>query len=223
MRRFTISAAAAVIVLLSGAPLGAQVTVGLWSGLNVASMVRTPAKGPPDRTGASFGRISRRALGLTIGVPITGGWGVQLNVGDSRKGGDISHPAAKAAWEHEYLEFSLLADVPLALGDGDRAWLHLLVGPALAYRRSCLVWNEYRGTRQSEDCADRERWKPYKDRDYGVVGGTEVELELSGRIGAVFGALYTFGLMDINDEPDWAYVEKNRVLTLRAGLQFSIG
>ncbi len=224
MKRFAISAAAALLFLQPGTPAFGQVTLSVWGGVNVASMLRTPADGRTDRLGNAYGHVSRRAIGIALGIPIAGNWGIQMNISDSQKGGDISDPRTKAIWKHDYLELNLLADLALELGDGDRAWLHLLAGPALARKRSCEVTAKVgERTVRNEDCTDKNRWKSFKDRDYGVVGGAEVEFELSGRLGATFGALYTYGLLDLNDEPEWGYVEKNRTLTLRAGLQVSIG
>jgi len=219
-----ISAAAALLFLLPGASAFGQVTLGAWGGTNVSTILRTPADGGSDRYGNAYGYVPRRVVGIGLGLAIVGNWGIQLNVSDSRKGGDISDPRMKATWKHDYLEVSLLADVALDLGEGDRARLHLLAGPALARKKSCQVTAKVGGrTVRDEDCTDRQRWKPFKDHDYGVVGGAEVEFRLSDRLGANLGALYTYGLLDLNDRPDWGYVEKNRNLTLRAGLQASIG
>ena len=223
MKRIAMSAAVALLFLLPGTSAFGQVTLSVWGGVNVATMIRTPVDGRPERTGNAHGHVQRRAIGVAVGIPISGSWGIQLNLSDSRKGRDISSPHHKGMWKHDYSELSVLADLALELGDGDRAWLHLRVGPALARKRSCEVTVKVGGrTIRNENCAEGG-WKPFKDRDYGVVGGAEVEFALSGRVGATFAGLYTYGLLDINDEPEWGYVEKNRTLTLRAGLQFSIG
>ena len=222
MKRFAVSAAAALLILLPGTPALGQVTLSVWGGVNVARMVRTPLDGP-ERTGNAHGHVQRRALGVAVGIPIVGSWGVQLNISDSPKGRDISDPNQKATWKHDYLELSLLADLRLDLGDGDRAWLHLLAGPALAYKRSCEVTGEYRGRVENFDCEDETRWVSYSTYDYGAVGGAEAEFKISERLGLAFGALYTYGLPDISDDPGWDFSEKNRTLTLRAGLRLSIG
>lgn len=90
----------------------------------------------------------------------------------------------KITLKHDYLEIILLADLAFDLGDGDRASLHLLAGPAVARMMSCHV--------NSRDCGDiwSER---FKDHDYGVVGGAEVEFRLFDGLGTTFGALYTYG------------------------------
>ena len=222
MKRLAIAAAVAMVFLLPGTPVCGQVTLSVWGGLNVARMVRTPAEGPPDRTGASFGHTPRRALGFSVGIPICNNWGIQLNAGNSQKGGDISDPFAKITWKHDYREFSVLMDVALALDEGDRARLHLLAGPALAYKQSCKVTAEYESGDENFDCTDANRWKQYWDDDLGLVGGAEVEIGLSGRAGFAFGALYTYGLRDLDDDQGGFYIVKNRNLTLRAGLSLSI-
>lgn len=223
MKSLAIHTFAVLVFLLSSGPVSAQVTVSVWGGLNVVTMIRTELDGGPDRSGSPYGHARRRAIGLGVGIPVSDRWGIQLNISDSQKGADISQPDVTATWKHDYLELSLLADVPLRLGDGDRARLHILLGPALAFKRSCEVTAVYQGTKENLDCGDESRWKPFKDLDYGAVGGAEVEFELSSRIAATFGALYNYGLLDINDRPDWPYIEKNRTLTLRAGLKFLIG
>lgn len=160
---------------------------------------------------ASLRVCSAPAVGVGLGLAIAGNWGIRLNVSDSRKGGDASQPHRRVTLKHNYLEISLLADLALDLGDGDRASLHLLAGPAVARIVSCHV--------NSGDC----RSGRFKDHDYGVVGGAEVEFGLFDGLGATLGALYTYGLLDLNALPDWDTVEKNRNLTLRAGLKASIG
>lgn len=215
MKRIAMSAAVALLILLPGRSAFGQVTLSVWGGVNVAKMTRTPVDQPPDRYGNARRHAPLRAFGVAVGIPISADWSIQLNLSDSRKGGVINSSYAKAVRKHDYFELSLLADLELELGDGDRAWLHLLVGPALARKRSCEVKV---GKSTIRNCPG-ERW--FKDHDYGVVGGAEVEFALTGRVGATFAGLYTYGLRDIGD--GWYDVEKNRALTLRAGLQFSIG
>ena len=223
MKRFVISTVAALFLMLPGASAFGQVTLGVWGGVNVARMIRTPADGRVDRTGNAYNHVQRRAIGVSVGIPVSGNWGVQLNVSDSRKGGDISHPNYKGMWKHDYSELNLLADLALDLGDGGIGSLHLLAGPSLARKRSCEVTAKEGGRTIREENCGEGGWKAFKDHDFGIVGGAQVEFELSGRVGATFAGLYTYGVLDLNDEPGWGYVEKNRTLTLRAGLQFSIG
>ena len=223
MKRFAVFAAAVLLILLPGTSAYGQVTFSVWGGVNVARMVRAPADGRPERTGNAHGHVQRGTLGLAVGVPISGRWSIQLNVSDSPKGRDISDPTQKTTWKHDYFELNLLADLRLDLGEGDRAWLHLLAGPALAYKRSCEVTRVSRGRMESFDCEDETRWIAFSSQDYGAVGGAEAELRMFDRLAFAFGALYTYGLPNISDDPDWGFIEKNRTLTLRGGVRVSIG
>ena len=56
--------------------------------------------------------------------------------------------------------------------------------------------------------------------DFGLVGGGGLEIGLTRELGLNFGALYNYGLTDL-DKADESSV-KHRVLTLRAGLSCSM-
>lgn len=215
MKRFAVSGAATLLFLLPGPSAFGQVTLNAWGGMNVSTIHRAPADGRTERTWNRYGYVPRPAIGVGLGLAIAGNWGIQLNVSDSRKGGKADDPDAKIIVRFNYLEISLLADLALDLGDGDRASLHLLAGPAVARMMSCQLFGE--------DCSNRgySGW-PVVAHDYGVVGGAELVFRLSDRLGATFGALYTYGLLDLYTIPG-DYVRKNRNLTLRAGLQVPIG
>ena len=57
--------------------------------------------------------------------------------------------------------------------------------------------------------------------DLGLAGGGGLEITLQDNLGMSFGLLYTYGLLDL-DSSDSGSV-KQRALTLRAGLVYSIG
>lgn len=109
-------------------------------------------------------------------------------------------------------------DIPLY---GDRLGIHLLAGPAFAYETSCdatiSTMVEDRAVSNSAACGDDFDRPAY---DFGLAGGGGLEIGLTRDLGLDLGALYNYGLTDL-DNADNATV-KHRVLTLRAGLSYSI-
>ena len=59
--------------------------------------------------------------------------------------------------------------------------------------------------------------------DLGLAGGIRVEIGLSEQVGLSVGALYTHGLLNLDDSGQGDLSLKNRALSLRAGLAYSIG
>lgn len=209
MRRFAIGAAALVFVLLPSSVQG-QVTFALTGGPNVATWV-WPERAERQESWSWHGV----ALGLAAGFPIAGNWGIQLGAGLSEKGWH-GEGTCWVGWETFhctwgkwilYFESTVLADRRIQLGD--RLRLHLLAGPALGYQ-----------------------WDPEPRRaarfDFGIAGGTQLEIRLYAGLGLSVGALYTHGLKNVDsgyviDEwKDWYYA-RSRTLTLRTGLSYTIG
>ena len=118
--------------------------------------------------------------------------------------------------EFDYLELTTLASKRFRAGD--RVYVHLLAGPAPAFLMSCQVIEG----EDSEDCHDDLDDGPRKV-DLGLAGGIRFEIGLSEKVGLSVGALYNHGILNLNDSGDDDITIKNRGMTLRAGLAYSIG
>lgn len=193
----------------SGAAL-AQTTFTVAGGLNMASVAAS------EDGGVSPESVTRLAIGVGVGIPMSERLGIHLGAGYSQKGFSASAFGASIATEIDYLEFTALAGLPLSVGE--RAAVHLLVGPALAFKLSCAASATFMGEDLSEDCGDDGP----KSVDMGLTGGARLEIGLSGKMGISLGALYNLGLMNMNDSDDGGSI-KNRVLTLQAGVVLSGG
>lgn len=205
MNRRAVVIFAALPALLPGAPASGQTTLTVTGGLNMASV---SASEPNE----AIESVTRAALGLSAGFPVSEGWRVQLGAAYSQKGFGFG-PAELGL---DYIEFTGLLDRPFPLGD--RASLHLLAGPAVGIRTSCKTTVSVGGEKRSEDCGGEGP----KDFDFGVAGGAEAVIGVSDGLALSAGALYTLGLMDVSDGEGDEFV-KNRTVMLRVGVVFPIG
>ena len=187
----------------------AQTTFTVAGGLNMASVA-------VSEEGLSLESVTRLGIGVSAGIPMSEGLGLHLGAGYSQKGFSASGFGADITTEIDYLELTALAGMPLSLGE--RSSVHLLVGPALAFKLSCAASASFMGESGSEDCGDDGP----KSMDLGLAGGARLEMGLSGKMGVSLGALYNLGLMNMEDSPDGGTV-KSRVLTLQAGVVISGG
>ena len=198
MKRFAISAAA-LLLLLPGESAQGQVTLTLAVGPNIATLARVEGRESWSQLGGG--------LGVTVGLPVSDDWGIQLGVGTSDKGYHREYPPCGGVGPHgcvvssgiylNYLESTVLADRRFELDN--RVLLHLLAGPFLAYQFD----------------PEPQRAKAF---DFGVAGGAQLEMGLYGKLGLSVATLYTHGLRNIRET-----TLKTRTLTLRAGLSYSIG
>ena len=128
----------------------------------------------------------------------------------------ISAFGVSVTTEIDYLEVTALAGIPFSVSE--RASVHLLAGPALAFKLSCQASATFLGEDLSEDCGDDGP----KAMDLGLVGGARLEFGVSDKMGVSVGALYNFGLLNMDDSGSDETV-KNRVMSLQAGIVYSIG
>ena len=76
------------------------------------------------------------------------------------------------------------------------------------------------GTRIDVTTSCSETGAEFHGVDFGLAGGGGLGVRLSDRLGVEVGALYTYGLRDV-DESETETV-RHRVATLRAGLTYSV-
>lgn len=214
---------AAPLFLLTPAAAAAQIKLAVTGGMNLASVdVSTEDTFVPD-----FESVTGLSLGLSATIPLSETLGFQLAGGYTQKGTIVGFSdegaRVEATLKMNYVELAALAAVRLPLS-GERLSAHLLAGPAFGFEATCDMSTrasfmgtsvEVDGNCDDDDVLDRSTV------DLGLAGGGGIEIGLSDALGVSLGALYTFGLLDI-DQSDRDSM-KHRALTVRAGLVLSIG
>ena len=205
------SLAVSAAMLMPGPLVAAQTKLTVAGGLNRAT-VSAEAEGltvTPES-------VNRLAIGASVEIPMSERWGLHLGAGYSQKGFGLDAFGASVTTEIDYLEITTLAGVPFSISES--ASVHLLAGPALAFKVSCGVSASFLGEDIDEDCGDDGP----KAMDLGLVGGARLEYGLSEKMGISVGALYNFGLLNMDDS-DSDETLKSRVMSLQAGVVWSIG
>lgn len=202
---------ATAVAAASPAAAAAQTSLTVAGGLNLASVTM-------ETEGLSINpeSVTRLAIGASLEVPMSDRFGLHLGGAYSQKGFGIDAFGATATTEIDYLELTALGGMPFSVSD--RASLHLLAGPALAFKVSCGVSASFMGEDLSEDCGDDGP----KSMDLGLMGGARLEFGISEKMGLSVGALYNLGLTNMDDSGDDGSI-KSRVITLQTGVVYSIG
>ena len=225
MKRFATPLLATILLLLTGTPAFGQVSIAVTGGVNIASLdISTDS----DFFSPDLKSVTRLSIGLAASIPASDGWGIQLGGSYSQKGGrfDFSEQgvSAESRVETDYLEFTALGRAQFPVS-GDRVSAHLLAGPALALASSCgftaKATGPDGGTFEFGGDCDEDTGLETSAFDLGLAGGGGLEIKLLDTLGISFGLLYTYGLLDL-DKSDGDSL-KQRALTLRAGLAYSIG
>ena len=217
MKRIAPLVSVTAILLLPATPALGQ-TALLSLGLNRASVSVT---GEEDELTEYLEPVTRMSAGVAVGIPLLEGWSVELGGSYSQKGYAVDVPQiGDGSAAIDYLEVTALASVAFPLGD--RASVNLLAGPALAMQLSCQVTLSFEGSEESEDCDPDDSDDGPKDSDLGLAGGLRFRIGLSEKMGVTVGALYTLGLQNLFEGVDEDDSVKNRVMTLSAGLAYSI-
>ena len=160
--------------------------------------------------------VNRLAIGASVEVPMSERFGLHLGAGYSQKGFALDALGASVTTEIDYLEITALAGVAFSISES--ASVHLLAGPALAFKVSCGVSASFLGEDIDEDCGDDGP----KAMDLGLVSGARLEYGLSEKMGISVGTLYNLGLLNMDDS-DSGETLKSRVISLQAGIVYSIG
>lgn len=208
------------LFLFAGSPASAQVSVAMLGGANLASTALADNEAAPPAPET----VTRLSLGVAADFPLTRHFGIQLGGGYSQRGFNTAFTEGNVAGESlievDYAEVTVLGKLHIPLY-GDRLSVHLLAGPAVGYETSCdaTVSAVVEGTSVSTTLACGDNFDR-SDYDFGVVGGGGLEIGLARALRLNFGALYNYGLADV-DTADATSV-KHRVLTLRTGLSYSI-
>lgn len=203
--------ALAAITLAAALPVAtqAQTRLTVVGGLNMASVTT-------DVEGLSPESVTRLALGASAEVSMTDRFGLHVGAAYSQKGFSVSVFGAEATSKIDYLELTALAGVPFPVAE--RVSVHLLAGPALAFKLSCKASASFMGESLNEDCGEDGP----KAMDLGLTGGARFEIGVSEKMAVAVGALYNLGLLNMDDGDSGESI-RSRVMTLQAGIVYSIG
>lgn len=207
------------LFLFAGSPASAQVSLSMAGGANLASTVLAA----DESTSPVPETVTRLSLGVGATFPLARHFGIQVGGAYSQKGFNTSFTdgdlTGESLIEVDYAELTALGELHIPLY-GDRFAVNLLAGPAVAYETSCdatLSVDAEDVLATTQQCGDDIERTGY---DFGVVGGAGLEIGLARALRLNFGALYNYGLLDVDAGENTSV--KNRVLTLRTGLSYSI-
>ncbi len=136
--------AAALVIALAAAPLGAQTTIGLRAGIGPATLSGEDAA---TRGGSAFDEPRYGLVaGVDAGIPLSGGLGVRIGLGLAQKGGAVEVPPSitasrlltESTAEMDYVQFSALLRAGTDAEAG-RLNFGFLAGPYVAFNLSCQV------------------------------------------------------------------------------------
>ena len=218
MKRFRTVVHGVALFILATTPVSAQVTLGLRAGASASDLVLTDVR--------IDSRELRRGIqpGVSVEVPLSG-------VVDVAFGADYLHRGSTATllqlgdveYRIQYLQVSTVGKVSVPLV-GSPLSLHLLAGPAAALELSCE--RETRLVLQPVtfliDCDDPASATSTKALDFGLLGGLGTRYGATGKLALSLELIYSYGLTSIlKSERDTT--ARNRAMTVRAGLDLSIG
>ena len=170
--------------------------------------------------------VTRMSVGLAADFPFSERWGLQLGGRYSPKGGraSLAEDGVDVTIRLGYLEFTALGRLRLPLA-GDRVFVQLLTGPAVAVEASCELSAVLPGTGSvlqiTEGCDEDDGFEFERSAvDLGWALGGSLEIEITENLSAHPSLLYIHGIVDI--DPSVGASTKHRVLTPRIGLAYAI-
>ena len=226
MKRLSPFLAVMLFLFAIRSPVLAQATLSLTGGLNLTTLTADP----PDRTVWRSESLARMSVGLAATLPASEHLGIQLGVAYSQKGGRWSGLDGDMFVTSEialdYFEFSLLAVPTFPLSSWERSSVRFFVGPTLARRVDCDF--DASGWLEAERVADAGSCDAGQDEleaamDLGVALGGGIAVGVTERAGVNIDLLYTLGLIPIGEADSYWSGPRQRVLTLRAGVDLPIG
>lgn len=220
-----------VLLIVSTAPLSAQLSVGFTVGQTKSSVISSRLDGLEQMAVAGY------AVGLTANVGVNRHFGVSLGLAATRKGTSYALPGwaieppirfdGTLTYRRKYVELSALARGVLPLWDG-RASFHALLGPALELPSGCDV--EFRASTGPNgsigaDYIDCRLPDPRgviglaQRYDLSAIGGIGAEIAIPWGMSFTAEYRYTFGLKSdgLNCED-----VQNRTRTVQFGLAYPL-
>lgn len=189
------------LLLTAASPAAAQMTFGVKGGLNVANLDFDPEDESPD---SRMGLV----LGVVVTQPIRNRFGLQIEGLYVQKGAkdEFSEEGLnfKSTFKLDYIEIPVLANI--ALTSSDQVKFSVLAGPSFAFLVNDKQVTEVNGDEEESDIGE------VKSYDVGFALGGAVQ---TGQF--LIDARYTWGLVNINDDPDDDGKVKNK------GFMFTVG
>jgi hypothetical protein len=200
------------LLLSTATPAAAQLTFGVKGGLNVTTLSFDPDdEGNPDENRTGF------VIGGVVTQPLRNRFGVQFEVLYSQKGAKEEFTEEgfniKQTFMLDYIEIPVLANIAVASSDNVR--FSVVAGPTFSFLVNDKFKEEFDGEEFEDDLSDTVG--DIKSYDIGFALGGAVR---TGQL--LFDARYTWGLTNLNDEPDDDDNEKakNRAFTFTVGWLF---
>ncbi len=217
MTRLRLIAQPVLLVLLTGVPTEAQITVGIRAGASMSEVKVTGLHIDDQAPRREY------LVGASVGVPLSAHFGFEFGGAYIQRGststllqlGDVD-------LRIQYLRVTGLARATAPLA-GPLS-VHVLGGPALALETSCErdTTLALQPIVISVECDDPESNAVTGLFDFGVIGGGGFRFAAPGRITLTVDLLYSYGTSSFL-EPDQDYTAENRALELQAGIDFRIG
>ena len=198
MRKAVITVALLVAVLGMASPAAAQAAFGVRVGANFANLSFDPddEQDTSTRTGLNVGGFAS--------IPFNARFAFQPEVLYSQQGSKASEDGFEATLKLDYVNVPLLAKINLSSGQNP---VSLLVGPQIGFRTGAQVESEG---------VEVDIEEQTESTDWGLVIG------MSATVGkfVVLDGRYTWGLSNINADPEDNQKVKNRVFTVSVGVMF---
>jgi len=217
MTRLRLIAQPVLLVLLTGTPAEAQISVGIRAGASMSEVMVTGLHIDDQAPRREY------MLGASVGVPLSPHFGFEFGGAYIQRGststllqlGDVD-------LRIQYLRITGLAKATAPLPGPFT--VHVLGGPALALETSCerdttLALQPIVIFVECDDPASNAVTGLF---DFSLVGGGGFRFAPSGRFALSVNLLYSHGMRSFL-EPDQGYTAKNRALELQAGIDFPIG
>lgn len=197
MRKAVITVALLVAVLGMASPAAAQAAFGVRVGANFANLSFDPddEQDTSTRTGLNVGGFAS--------IPFNARFAFQPEVLYSQQGSKASEDGFEATLKLDYVNVPLLAKINLSSGQNP---VSLLVGPQIGFRTGAQVESEG---------VEVDIEEQTESTDWGLVLGMSATL---GKF--VLDGRYTWGLSNINADPEDNQKVKNRVFTVSVGVMF---
>ena len=197
MKKAIITVALLVAVLGMASPAAAQAAFGVRVGANFANLSFDPddEEDTSTRTGLNVGGFAS--------IPFNARFAFQPEVLYSQQGSKASEDGFDATLKLDYVNVPLLAKINLSSG---RNPVSLLVGPQIGFRTGAKIESEG---------VELDIEEQTESTDWGLVVG------MSATVGHfVLDGRYTWGLSDVNADPEDPQKVKNRVFTISVGVVF---
>jgi len=233
------------LILLVPANASAQVAISLTGGINRGSW-----RSDTHRfVNQDVKPVTRVSTGLAVTIPLPGVFAVEFGGTYSQKGGRLEVPSGRyhpeggrdhgrdqdsevyaSTLEANYFEFTALGRMDLAVLENTVS-VFVMGGPAWAWEVSCQRSSRWPKSDYWEagdttvSCPDGSSGTEKLNRDFGLVHGGGLEVNMGLDLGFTFGVFHTVGKRNLLVSKPSHFTDylKLRTLTFRGGVVYRIG